>query len=71
MQSVLIEGGQQLLQGFLDANLWDEAKVLSSNENLKQGVVAPEISNQYLKSEEALMDNSVKTYVNNFRVNEA
>jgi diaminohydroxyphosphoribosylaminopyrimidine deaminase/5-amino-6-(5-phosphoribosylamino)uracil reductase len=71
IQSVLVEGGQQLLQGFLDANLWDEAKVLSSNENLKQGVAAPEISNQYLKSEEPLMDNWVKTYVNDFRVNQS
>jgi diaminohydroxyphosphoribosylaminopyrimidine deaminase/5-amino-6-(5-phosphoribosylamino)uracil reductase len=64
IQSVLIEGGQQLLQGFLAANLWDEARVLCSNKNLEQGVVAPNISNQYLKSEEPLMDNWVKTYVN-------
>lgn len=64
IQSVLVEGGQQLLQGFLEANLWDEARVLCSNKNLKEGVVAPVISNQYLKSEESLMDNRLKTYVN-------
>jgi len=71
IQSVLIEGGQQLLQGFLDENLWDEARVLCSNENLKQGVVAPSISSQYLKSEEPLMDNWVKTYVNDSNVNQS
>jgi diaminohydroxyphosphoribosylaminopyrimidine deaminase/5-amino-6-(5-phosphoribosylamino)uracil reductase len=68
IQSILVEGGRQLLQGFIDANLWDEAKVLSSNENLKQGVVAPEISSEYLKSEEPLLNNRVKTYVNTFTV---
>ncbi|CAA6803505.1 MAG: Diaminohydroxyphosphoribosylaminopyrimidine deaminase (EC / 5-amino-6-(5-phosphoribosylamino)uracil reductase (EC [uncultured Aureispira sp.] len=66
IQSVLIEGGQQLLQGFLDANLWDEAKVLCSNAYLEQGIRAPEIPNQYLTSEAPLMDNWVKTYVNDF-----
>lgn len=66
IQSVLVEGGGQLLQGFLDANLWDEAKVLCSNTILKEGVLAPKVSNQYLKSEEPLLDNWIKTYINNF-----
>jgi diaminohydroxyphosphoribosylaminopyrimidine deaminase/5-amino-6-(5-phosphoribosylamino)uracil reductase len=63
IQSILVEGGQQLLQGFLDANLWDEAKVLYSTKNLGQGVVAPKISNRYLQQEEKLMDNNLKTYI--------
>lgn len=67
IQSILVEGGQQLLQAFLDADLWDEAKVLCSNENLEQGVVAPQIPNQYLKLEEPLMDNRMRTYVNDFK----
>jgi diaminohydroxyphosphoribosylaminopyrimidine deaminase/5-amino-6-(5-phosphoribosylamino)uracil reductase len=28
IQSVIIEGGRQTLQTFIDANLWDEARVL-------------------------------------------
>lgn len=69
IQSIMIEGGRQLLQGFLEENLWDEARVLCSNrnENLEEGVEAPQISSQYLKSEEPLMDNWVKTYVNDFK----
>jgi diaminohydroxyphosphoribosylaminopyrimidine deaminase/5-amino-6-(5-phosphoribosylamino)uracil reductase len=27
IQSVIIEGGRQTLQTFIDANLWDEARV--------------------------------------------
>ncbi len=64
IQSVMIEGGQQLLQGFIAANLWDEAKVLCSNLCLGEGVIAPNIPTQYLQFEEPLGDNWVKTYVN-------
>lgn len=41
VQSVLIEGGSQLLQGFIAENLWDEARVLEGNLFLGEGVKAP------------------------------
>lgn len=41
IQSVIIEGGQKTLQTFIDANLWDEARVFKSNVVLKSGTKAP------------------------------
>lgn len=42
-QSVLVEGGAQTLQSFLDADLWDEAYVEYSEVVLGDGVKAPEL----------------------------
>jgi|SRR6218665_146301 len=41
IQSVIIEGGRQTLQAFIDSGLWDEARVFRSNSFLKTGVKAP------------------------------
>jgi diaminohydroxyphosphoribosylaminopyrimidine deaminase/5-amino-6-(5-phosphoribosylamino)uracil reductase len=39
--SVLIEGGTQLLQSFINAKLWDEARVFTGNISFDKGVKAP------------------------------
>jgi len=39
--SVLIEGGAQTLQSFIDANLWDEAAILHGNVSFEEGTNAP------------------------------
>ena len=44
IMSVIIEGGTQTLQTFIDANLWDEAKVFVGDTNLEKGVSAPVLS---------------------------
>ncbi|NHM07324.1 bifunctional diaminohydroxyphosphoribosylaminopyrimidine deaminase/5-amino-6-(5-phosphoribosylamino)uracil reductase RibD [Flavobacterium sp. CYK-4] len=41
IQSVIIEGGRQTLQTFIDAKIWDEARVFIGPENLTDGVPAP------------------------------
>lgn len=43
IQSVIIEGGSQTLQSFINANLWDEAFVFVGTTNFKDGLKAPEI----------------------------
>jgi len=43
IQSVLVEGGRQLLQSFINANLWDEAQVEVANILFGEGVYAPSI----------------------------
>jgi diaminohydroxyphosphoribosylaminopyrimidine deaminase/5-amino-6-(5-phosphoribosylamino)uracil reductase len=43
IQSVLIEGGSQTLQTFIDADLWDEARFFKSKLILNEGVKAPKI----------------------------
>ncbi len=41
IQSVLVEGGSQVLQQFLAAGLWDEARVFTSPLTFKRGIAAP------------------------------
>ena len=41
IQSVLIEGGSHILQQFLAAGLWDEARVFTSPITFEHGIAAP------------------------------
>jgi len=44
IQSVIIEGGARTLNSFIEAGLWDEARIFTgNNNNLKKGIRAPEI----------------------------
>jgi diaminohydroxyphosphoribosylaminopyrimidine deaminase / 5-amino-6-(5-phosphoribosylamino)uracil reductase len=43
LQSVIIEGGRQTLQTFIDVNLWDEARVFIGREMFLNGTKAPSI----------------------------
>ena len=43
IQSVIVEGGSQTLQSFIDANLWDEARVFVSENNFNEGIIAPKL----------------------------
>jgi len=47
IQSVLIEGGAQTLQTFIDANLWDEAYVFTGTTSFKKGIKAPRFSGEF------------------------
>jgi diaminohydroxyphosphoribosylaminopyrimidine deaminase / 5-amino-6-(5-phosphoribosylamino)uracil reductase len=44
LQSVIIEGGRQTLQTFIDAGLWDEARVFIGEEEFFSGTKAPVIT---------------------------
>ena len=41
IQSIIIEGGRQTLQTFIDENLWDEARIFIGNKLLKNGTISP------------------------------
>jgi diaminohydroxyphosphoribosylaminopyrimidine deaminase/5-amino-6-(5-phosphoribosylamino)uracil reductase len=41
IQSVIIEGGLQTLQTFIDANLWDEARIFTGKITFGKGIKAP------------------------------
>ncbi|RKS95512.1 diaminohydroxyphosphoribosylaminopyrimidine deaminase [Flavobacterium limicola] len=50
IQSVIIEGGRHTLQTFIDANLWDEARIFVGSVEFKEGTKAPNIAkNQFKK----------------------
>ncbi|HYG15482.1 MAG TPA: dihydrofolate reductase family protein, partial [Bacteroidia bacterium] len=44
IQSVIIEGGSITLQHFIDAGLWDEARIITSPVYWKKGIKAPVIN---------------------------
>lgn len=49
--SLVIEGGTQTLQSFIDLNLWDEARVFVGNHIFKNGVKAPNFNKTQNKTE--------------------
>jgi diaminohydroxyphosphoribosylaminopyrimidine deaminase/5-amino-6-(5-phosphoribosylamino)uracil reductase len=61
IQSVIIEGGSQTLQLFIDAGLWDEARVVTSSRIFENGISAPKIQGN-LVSEEHVGTDILKTY---------
>lgn len=46
IQSVIVEGGQRILQAFIDAQLWDEARVFTGQPFFNQGLSAPVLTVQ-------------------------
>ncbi|WP_075603437.1 bifunctional diaminohydroxyphosphoribosylaminopyrimidine deaminase/5-amino-6-(5-phosphoribosylamino)uracil reductase RibD [Saccharicrinis aurantiacus] len=44
LQSIIIEGGRQVLQSFIDANLWDEARVFIGDKWFIEGTPAPKLN---------------------------
>ena len=57
IQSVIVEGGAQTLQSFINANLWDEAFVFVGAINFKKGIKAPEL--QKVSSEIRKISNDI------------
>ena len=51
IQSVIIEGGSKLLQSFIAANLWDEARVFIANTFIGDGLAAPKLNEEPVKIE--------------------
>lgn len=50
IESVIIEGGRETLQHFIDNNLWDEARVFIGQPHLHSGIRAPEFDRQPIKT---------------------
>ena len=61
--SVIIEGGRQTLQTFIDENLWDEVRVFRAPTFLIEGIKAPVLKNK-LKSSKAIGDNELLIFTN-------
>ncbi len=61
INSVIIEGGAQTLQTFIDENLWDEARVFIGPSQFNEGVKAPKL-NGLLVSEQSILDDTLKIF---------
>ena len=60
LHSVIIEGGRQTLQTFIDADLWDEARVFTGTGRLLDGIRAPELKGHCSKLE--IVGDELKIY---------
>ncbi|HEY8933708.1 MAG TPA: bifunctional diaminohydroxyphosphoribosylaminopyrimidine deaminase/5-amino-6-(5-phosphoribosylamino)uracil reductase RibD [Cyclobacteriaceae bacterium] len=61
IQSVIVEGGTQTLQNFIDQKLWDEARVFVSDKNFGKGIAAPQFHGSLMK-EESVMNDLLRFY---------
>lgn len=46
---LLVEGGRKLLNAFIEANLWDEARILTADRYLQHGIRAPQVSGREMQ----------------------
>ena len=51
IQSLIVEGGKQLLESFINSNQWDEAHRFIGDKFFSNGIKAPEISGKIVHSE--------------------
>jgi len=63
IQSVLVEGGAQLLQSFFDAGAWDEVRVITNNVLLQPaGIPAPQAPAMELTETTLLQNDTIRFY---------
>lgn len=64
LQSMIVEGGAILLQSFMDAELWDEARIIT-NEQLKieNGIAAPQLKNATLQQQEKYFNDTINYFL--------
>ncbi|GAA3577391.1 bifunctional diaminohydroxyphosphoribosylaminopyrimidine deaminase/5-amino-6-(5-phosphoribosylamino)uracil reductase RibD [Snuella lapsa] len=63
INSIIIEGGLQTLQSFINENLWDEARVFTGNCCFHKGIKAPDL-NGHLIAKHFIMNDILKLYKN-------
>ena len=62
IQSVIIEGGAILLQSFIDAGIWDEARVITNAHlEIGNGIAAPQLKN-YRSIQQQILDTDTIDY---------
>ena len=64
IQSIIVEGGAKLLNSFIDAGIWDEARVFISSVMFGSGISAPAIPANEPKRIE-IMDDTLLIFSNN------
>ena len=61
IQSVIIEGGKNTLEKFLDEGLWDEVRVLVGNQTWEKGLLAPKMPG--IPEKTVIIDDNLLMYV--------
>lgn len=61
--SIIVEGGVQLLQSFIEAGIWDEARVFETPNVLSEGLLAPSLMKSPNIFETNLKQDKLKVYL--------
>ena len=61
IQSVIVEGGKDTLEKFLEAELWDEARILVGNQTWENGLPAPKVPG--IPEKTVIIDDNLLMYV--------
>ncbi len=65
IQSVLVEGGAQLLQSFIDEGVWDEIRVITNTELVvPEGLPAPRMKSGRLLHQEIMFSDTLQYFMN-------
>ncbi len=64
VQSVIVEGGAQILNSFIKNNCWDEARVFTANQKFGAGIESPSMEWEPT-NESTVLDDNLKLYRNN------
>lgn len=64
IQSVIIEGGAQILAHFIQQGIWDEARIIKGNQYFKTGIKSPQIKGETV-SVTSLLNNQLTILSNN------
>ena len=66
IQSIVIEGGNKLLQSFINEGLWDEARIITNAKMIiGDGINAPELKEYSLNKSNRYFDDTI-TYLKRF-----
>jgi diaminohydroxyphosphoribosylaminopyrimidine deaminase/5-amino-6-(5-phosphoribosylamino)uracil reductase len=70
LQSILVEGGAMLLQSFIDAGIWDEARIIQNNTlKIATGLAAPILKNKVLVESFPSATDTIFIYRNSTTIN--
>lgn len=62
LQSVIVEGGRQVLDSFIEAGLYDEIRILRGTPTYHSGLKAPQVPSCRKSKTETYLDNTVTYY---------
>ncbi|MEP1094926.1 MAG: bifunctional diaminohydroxyphosphoribosylaminopyrimidine deaminase/5-amino-6-(5-phosphoribosylamino)uracil reductase RibD [Cyclobacteriaceae bacterium] len=66
IQSIIVEGGTQTLNSFIEEDCWDEARIFTASEKFGSGISAPKIEGKLI-GEETFSGDILKTYRNKWQ----
>lgn len=66
--SLIVEGGAHLLNTFIEAGLWDEARIFIAANDLPEGIAAPVLNNATMVQQQEIGTDTLQLHINNASV---